>query len=102
MGFGMMRSVTSQMWMGPWSGPSVPLAEMPAFYRRRLRAMSLSGEGRLGMRAFSDPMLSLGGGLELALARRVFVRPDARALVILGDGDSETIALLSFSFGYRF
>lgn len=50
----------------------------------------------------TDPALSLGGGLRIDVGSKVFVRPDARALVVLSGGDSRTVGLFTVSVGYRF
>ena len=87
---------------GSWPGPTFTLDQMPMFYANRLGAMTVPENRMWGMRSFTDPAITIGGGLNANLTERLFLRPDARALVVFGNGDSYTIGLLSFSFGYRF
>ena len=59
------------------------------------------GDARWG--SSTDPAVSVGGGLRIDVGSRVFVRPDARALVVFsGGGDSRTVGLFTASVGYRF
>ncbi len=87
---------------GSWPGPTFTLGQMPMFYANRLGSMTVPQNGMWGMRSFTDPALSLGGGVRLDLTQRLSVRPDARALVVIGNGDSYTIGVFSFNVGYRF
>lgn len=50
--------------------------------------------------AVTDP--AVGGGGDLRVASRFFARPDARALIVFGDGDSYTIGLMRFGVGVTF
>ncbi len=102
LGFGMMQGYTGTMWQGPWTGPTFDPQDMPHFYESRLGMMTVPANGRWGARRFTDPVISLGGGLNAALTSHVFVRPDARALVVLANGDHYTVGVMSFSLGYRF
>ena len=58
-----------------------------------------NGDGRWGG---IDPAVSVGGGLRIDVGSRVFIRPDARALVVLDGGDPRTVGLFTASVGYRF
>ncbi len=103
-GFGMMPGFFQSgvpFGTGPAAGP-IYFDQMPMFYAQRLGQMMASADGRWGMRSFTDPALSLGGGIWLNLTDRVFARPDVRALVILNDGDSSTLTVFAFNIGYRF
>ena len=74
-------------------------------YPEGTRMMSIAGmpgNGRWGMQSFSDPAISLGGGVRLELSPRFFVRPDARALVVIANGTSYTVGVMTIGFGYRF
>lgn len=113
MGFGMMgagysgaSSWNGQMWdtraQGAWPGAVYAPQHMPSFYVNRLGPMTVPTGGRWGMRTFTDPALTLGGGVRLDLGRHLSVRPDARALVVIGGGDTYTTAIVSFNVGYRF
>ena len=103
-GFGMMQGAYTgpSTWTGPWDGPTFVPSRMPAFYLNRLGSMMVPADGNWGSRAFTDPAVTLGGGVRLDVTPRLFVRPDARALVIMGDGDTYTLNVISFSVGYRF
>ncbi len=96
---GHMWNVSTQ---GPWPGPTFTPGEMPMFYARRLGTVTVPQGGMWGTRAFTDPALTLGGGVRLDLSRHLSVRPDARALVVVADGETSTVALFSFNIGYRF
>ena len=75
---------------------------MPGFYSNRLGQMRDRGNGRWGSQSFSDPAISLGAGVRLELSPRFFVRPDARALVVIANGTSYTVGVVTIGFGYRF
>lgn len=93
-GFGMM---------GQTSGSAMfSTSHMPAFYSNRLGQMTDAGNGRWGRQSFSDPAISLGAGVRLELSPRFFVRPDARALVVIANGTSYTVGVMTIGFGYRF
>lgn len=78
------------------------VGQMPAFYARRLGAMSVPQSEDWGMRSFVDPATSIGGGLRFNVNEHVMLRPDARALVIFGAGDTHTLAVFGINVGYRF
>jgi len=87
---------------GPWPGPTVTPGEMPMFYARRLGTLTVPQGGMWGTRAFTDPALTLGGGMELNLSRHLSLRPDARGLIVVADGETYTVGVFSFHVGYRF
>ncbi len=90
-------------WNGSvWNGPTFDVGQMPMFYANRLGAMAVPANGRWGRRSFTDPAISLGGGVRLDVSNKVYVRPDARALLVVGGGDTYTVGSLSVSLGYRF
>lgn len=82
---------------GYWGVGSLPL-----FYARRLGALDFPRGGQWGARDFTDPALSLGGGLRFNVSDRWMVRPDARALVVFGDGHTHTVGVFVVHLGYRF
>ncbi len=82
------------MWNGSWEGATYTAPQMPAFYANRMGQMVVPSNGMWGMRGFTDPAVSLGGGVRL--------RPEARALVVLADGNSYTVGTFSFGLGLRF
>jgi len=87
---------------GTWPGQTFDLDDMPMFYANRLGPMTVPENGMWATRSFTDPAITFGGGVTASLGEHLFVRPDVRALVVFGDGDSHTLGLMSFSFGYRF
>jgi hypothetical protein len=95
-GFGMM-GVGSAPAETPWN-----YGQMPHFYGSRL------GNGRGprapygGDRSFTDPAISLGGGLRIDAGSRLYLRPDARALVVTSGGDTNTVGVFTLNLGYRF
>jgi hypothetical protein len=89
-------------WTGNWTGPTVDLSNMPMFYQQRLGVMQMDPNGRWGMRSFTDPALGVGGGVRFNVSERLYVRPDARAIVVLADGDSHTIGMFTIGVGVAF
>ncbi len=84
------------------TGPTFAGSQMPMFYARRMGAFTAPGDGRWHMQGFTDPAVSFGGGVNIALTDSLYVRPDFRALTIIGGGDTYTIGSATFSLGYRF
>lgn len=95
-GFGMMGGGSNQT-----LGTFYP-GQMPAFYAQRMGVMSVPANSGWGMRGFTDPVVSVGGGVTIRLTEHLFLRPDARALVVFGNGDRYTVALVTVGLGYRF
>jgi hypothetical protein len=96
-GFGMMQGshvVTA--------GPRFDGGNIPSFYAQRMGTLGTRSDGRFGVRSFLDPAFSLGGGVQLAVGRHFVVRPDARALVVLANGDRRTVGIVTLGLGYRF
>lgn len=90
-------------WTGTWTtGPTVDLSSMPMFYQQRLGPMQMGADGRWGMRSFADPAFSLGGGVRFDVTERLYLRPDARALLVLADGDRHTVGMFTLGVGVRF
>jgi len=113
MGYGMMGAGyygpsgwNDRMWdtrnQGAWPGSVYTLPHMPSFYMNRLGPLTVPTGGSWGTRTFTDPALTLGGGVRLDLGPHLSVRPDARALVVVGSGDTYTVGMFSFNIGYRF
>ncbi len=50
----------------------------------------------------TDPALSLGGGLRLDLGPRFYARPDARLMMVMGDGRNQTFGVFTMNVGWRF
>jgi hypothetical protein len=95
-GFGMM-GVDSMPAGTPWN-----YGQMPHFYGGRL-ANGAGNQGAFyGNRSFTDPAISLGGGIRIDLGSRLYLRPDARALVVTSNGDTNTVGVFTINLGYRF
>ena len=75
---------------------------MPGFYADRLPAGVDPQAARSGHRTFTDPAISVGGGVRIGLGSRMFVRPDGRVLVVTSGGDSFTVGVVAVNFGWRF
>jgi hypothetical protein len=77
--------------------------QMPAMYAERLRSMIWPPpSGGWGRRSFTDPAMTIGGGVRLDLTPHLSLRPDARALFAFGDGRSVTLGMFTLNVGYRF
>jgi hypothetical protein len=102
--------------MGPQFGPGMmvdlfgfgaedgvcPCGDLPQFYARRLGSLVLPASGVWGERSFTDPAVSFGGGARLELTPGLFLRPEARALVVAADGDTYTVGLFTLQIGVLF
>jgi hypothetical protein len=94
-GFGMMG-------LGSAPGAAWDYGQMPHFYGRRLANGTGTRMPYSGDRSFTDPAFSLGGGIRIDLGSRLYLRPDARALVVTSGGDTNTIGVFTLNLGYRF
>lgn len=74
---------------------------MGSFYANRLRQPAFASSGRM-MRSFTDPAITVGGGLRFDVNDRVFVRPDVRALVVFSGGDRLVLTTMTVGLGFRF
>ena len=103
-GFGMMAggTVVNGNVLTAWNGPTFNSGHMPAFYVNRLGQMIVPANRQWGMRSFTDPALTVGGGVRLDISPRFYVRPDVRALVVFANGERLTLTTMTFGFGYRF
>ena len=104
-GFGMMTPGTTfsgDLWTDSWTGVTFDGSRMPMYYGNRLGQMTVPADGRWGMRSFTDPALTLGGGISLNVTDRLSIRPDVRALVAFADGDSLVLTTMTVGVGYRF
>ena len=102
-GFGMMGSYSGPaVWTGPWTGATFTAQHMPAFYANRLGVMTVPADGNWGMRSFTDPALTIGGGVRLGLTPHLSVRPDFRATTVFGGGHMNAFGAFSLNLGYRF
>ena len=78
------------------------VGELPRFYGNRLGMLQVPMNGVWDDRSFTDPALTLGGGVRINLTDRLMLRPDLSALMIFGDGDTETLGVFVVHLGYRF
>jgi hypothetical protein len=78
------------------------VGQMSNFYARRLGPMVVPAGGVWETRSFTDPAVSIGGGLRFNVNEHVMVRPDVRALVVFGNGDTHTLTVFGVNVGYRF
>lgn len=104
-GFGMMTggmTFTGSVWTDTWTGPTFTASQMPMFYANRLGQMTIPSDGRWMMRSFTDPALTVGGGIRINLTNRLYVRPDVRALVVFAGGDRMVLTNMVVGLGYRF
>jgi hypothetical protein len=53
-------------------------------------------------RTFTDPLVTMGGGVRVTVAPHLELRPDARAIVVLDAGRSHTIGMFGVNLGFRF
>ena len=97
MGFGAGTGTCPATATGYWG-----VGAMPNFYARRLGPLAFPSGGMWERANFTDPALSVGGGVRFNLTDRVTVRPDARALVVFGDGRTHTLGVFGVNLGYRF
>ena len=96
-----IMDMQSQAFMTQWADRA--FAQMPRMYADRLRSMIWpEPPGGWGRRSFTDPVMTLGGGVRLDLTPHLSLRPDVRALVVFGDGRSSTLGMFSLGVGYRF
>ena len=78
------------------------VGQMPDFYARRLGPMAVPSGGAWDTHSFTDPAVSIGGGLRFNVHEHLMVRPDVRALVVFADGETHTLAVFGVQLGYRF
>jgi hypothetical protein len=71
------------------------------FYGRRLGVLEATSGLTWGHRTFNDLAMQLGGGVAITRAR-ITVRPDARLLLVVGDGRVHPVGVFGASIGYRF
>lgn len=105
MGFGMMTggtTFTGSASMDTWTGPTFTASQMPAFYANRLGQMAIPSNGRWMMRSFTDPVVTIGGGIRITVTDRVYLKPDVRALLVFAGGDRMVLTNMVVGVGYRF
>ena len=90
------------MWTDTWTGPTYTASQMPMFYANRLGQMTIPSDGRWMMRSFTDPAITVGGGIRFDVTNRVYIKPDVRALMVFGGGDRLVLTTMVVGLGYRF
>lgn len=85
------------------SGVTVPvnMPQIPMFYAQRMGTMGFGYNGQ-GSRTFTDPALVFGGGLTYNATEHLFIRPEARALMVIAQGDTYTVGFVTARVGVRF
>jgi hypothetical protein len=87
-GFGAGTGGCSATGVGYWG-----VGTLPNFYARRLGPLVVPPSGGWETRTFTDPVVAIGGGVRFNVSERVMIRPDARALVVVGDGHTHTLGV---------
>jgi hypothetical protein len=72
--------------------------QVPAFYEERLGLSRMTD----GHHHFTDPMVAIGGGLRWDVTRRLFLRPDGRALLVLSHHDTLVVGVLTINVALKF
>jgi hypothetical protein len=96
-GFGAGTGTCSATGAGYWG-----VGALPNFYARRLGPLVLPPSGGWETRTFTDPVVTIGGGVRFNVSERLMIRPDARALVVLADGHTHTLGVFVVHIAYRF
>lgn len=96
-GFGAGTGTCAATASGYWG-----VGALPNFYARRLGPLAFPRGGAWERRGFTDPALNIGGGLRFHVSERLMIRPDARALVVLADGETHTLGVFVVHVAYRF
>ena len=97
-GFGMMQGTTEQYNAG---APVYTPADLPMFYANRM-GMLTPTNGRFGRQSFTDPAVSIGVGAQIRAGEHFVVRPDARAITAIANGDRRTMGVVTIGLGYGF
>jgi hypothetical protein len=73
-------------------------SHVPSFYADRLGPTSQAGRHR----HFTDPMVAVGGGVRWDLTRRLFLRPEGRALMVLSHNDTLVVGVFTLNVAFKF
>jgi hypothetical protein len=89
------------------TGAAACYADMPRFYAQRMWSDrgTWSDGGRTWWpprREFTDPTVVVGAGVRWNVTPQLAVVPDARALLVFGDGDSDALGIFTLNVAYRF
>ncbi len=97
-GFGMMRGSAGRYVAG---NPVYTPANLSMFYANRMGTLTPTN-GRFGMQSFTDPAVSWGVGVQIRAGDHFVVRPDARAITAIANGDRRTVGVVTIGLGYGF
>ena len=78
------------------------VGDLPNFYARRLGTLTVPAGGQWGHRTFTDPAVTVGGGLTVHLTDHWALRPEGRALIVFRNSHSHALGVYGVSLGYRF
>lgn len=78
------------------------VGELPNFYGQRLGVLTVPTGQAWETRTFTDPSLSLGGGVRFDVTDHFMIRPDARVLLVFAEGDTYTVGRFGINVGYKF
>lgn len=80
-----------------------PYGNMPAFYGRRLGAVSTPAAGAAWpTRTFTDPAFHMAAGARIPVTTHVLIRPEIRGLFVVANSTVHSIGALSVGLGYEF
>jgi hypothetical protein len=100
---GSMMGGYGMMGMGSWDSTAQwDYGQMPHFYGARLAGQQGGSRPYDGRASFTDPVVSLGGGIRIDVGSHLYLRPDLRALVVVSESDASTSGLFTVNLGYRF
>ena len=86
--------------MGPGRAEAC-YGSMPRFYAQRLRAEPSPARWP-ARRSFTDPMGTVGAGFRWSVTPQLALIPEARALLVFGEGESDAIGMFTVAIAYRF
>ncbi len=75
--------------------------QVPQYYRAQLGNLFVPQNRAWSTVTFNDPAVHLGGGVRIDLTRRVYLRPDARAIIVFGHGAHHTVGVVTLGVGFR-
>jgi len=81
--------------------PGWDLGELPAFYGDRVAADIARG-GRTGGLTLNDPAVALGAGMKVRLGRSWSMRQDARAQLVMRNGEVYALGVFTVQIGRGF
>ncbi|MCM2258358.1 MAG: hypothetical protein NDJ94_22230 [Vicinamibacteria bacterium] len=52
--------------------------------------------------SYTDPAFSVGAGIRIHVGKKIFLRPEARALFVVSDDETRTVGMFTINAGYGF